>query len=313
MSLIRPCRRFAATLALAGLLLAGCQPEPPAPALGGGARPAKVVEAMAQRLQANDLEGYVRTAVPADMIPKLEAAWSKGSRWPLTELPFDDRLPSMLAALAADGSEARFQALFEHEFAGAQDDIRTAALSLGLFGMQYLSTEGDFSDHQREHYIQLVQALSQWAATAPLADSARAGQAITQLTASARKTGLTSEAQFAKAGMFGSLRQLAPFVAAFKRSLTAYGLDIDHALAGVRAGLIDQTGDTARVRVRYRLAGQDIDTIVEVERREGRWYPSQALAHAEAALAAASRAAAPAEAASTPSPAIAPTAPATAP
>lgn len=271
------------------LLVAGCKRAPtpaPSPLPGGGARPAQAIELLAQRLRADDLEGYVRVAVPPELVPSLETAWAQGrSRWPLTELPLDERLPAILAALAADDSEARLQALFERQFAGADRELKAASASLGLFGVQYMQTEGDFSDREREHYSQAIQALSVWGASAPLPDPELARQAIARLAAAARKTGLASDADLRQAGMFGSLRRLAPFMAAFKRSLADYGLDIDRSLDSVQAGLIDQTGDTARVRVRYRLGGQDIDTVVAVERRDGRWYLTDLLRHAEEAVA----------------------------
>ena len=54
--------------------------------------------------------------------------------------------------------------------------------------------------------------------------------------------------------------------------------------------LLQQTGDSARVRMHYPFAGQDIDTIVAVERIDGRWYLSDYLRHARRAVEAPRRA-----------------------
>ena len=85
--------------------------------------------------------------------------------------------------------------------------------------------------------------------------------------------------------MQASLRKLGPFMATSKKALATYGLDLDDSLSGLQASLQQQTGDRARVRLRYTLGGTDIDTVVGVERRGGRWYLSDYLRHAEAAVA----------------------------
>src|SRR3546814_1296543 len=81
-----------------------------------------------------------------------------------------------------------------------------------------------------------------------------------------------------------SLRRMAPFAVAVKQARAGYGLDRDASLAALDASLQSQTGDTAQVRMRYLLGGQPVDTVVEVERLDGRWYLSDVLRHARAAL-----------------------------
>ena len=45
-------------------------------------------------------------------------------------------------------------------------------------------------------------------------------------------------------------------------------------------------GDTATVRIHYPLAEREIDTVVSLTRRDGRWYLTDYLRHADAVLAA---------------------------
>ena len=270
-------------------LLAGCQRAPP-PAVArtpvGATRPAQAVQLLSRHLRDNDLQAFARDAVPPALHARLEAAWREGrTRWPLAELPFDHRLPSMLQSLAAPGSELRLQQVFDTQFAGANGQIKGAAAALGLFGAQYIEHEGDYSASERQHYAQLIDAASRWGMTAPLADRERARVAIAQLAGAARRTGLTSTADFRAAGMDESLRRMGPCSAAFKQVLARYGVDLDASLAGMQAKLQQQTGDSAQVRMRYLLGAQTVDAIVPVQRIDGRWYLSDYLHHAEAALA----------------------------
>lgn len=280
------------SLCAVAVLAAGCRrPQEPLP--GAATEPAAAVRQLVQHLHDNDLAGYARAAVPPAQYAELEAAWAQGhSRWPLDELPLHDKLPALLATLSAPDAETRLQRAFKAQLAGQAASVRQAAHSLGLFGEQYISHQGDYSDDERAHYVQLVKALSAWAQAAPLSDPKLAGSAIATLTTAARATGLDSDAALQQAGMTGSLQRLAPFVAASKQVLAGYGLSLDDSIAQLRTGLARQDGDRAVVHVQYPLAGQDIDLQVALERRQGRWYLARTLAEADAVLAAARAAAA---------------------
>lgn len=284
----KPCRTALSTclLLLAWLLLAACKPDgkPAEVTPDPAAKPAQAVRLLTRHLHDNDLDAFARDAVPPALHAQLEAAWRDGrTRWPLDELPFGKRLPEMLKSLAAPGAPARLQKTYDQQFAHADGQIHGAARSLGLFGAQYLQQQGDYSDDERQHYSQLVAAASTWGAQAPLGDPKRTRLAITRLSAAAVKTRLTSEAAFAEAGMGASLRRVGPFAAAFKQSLASYGWDLDADLAGINATLQQQTGDNAQVRMRYTLAGQPIDTVVAMQRIDGRWYVADFVRHARAA------------------------------
>jgi hypothetical protein len=287
---LRPLFLLFALCLLAGALLCGCRREDDdatAPLAGGATKPAQAVRLLTRHLHDSDLDAFARDAVPPALHVQLETAWREDrTRWPLDELPFDERLPALLGALAAPGSEAKLQKTFDRQFSRADAELKAAAASLGLFGVQYVRNEGDFSAAERDHYAQFVSAISRWGMGAPLGDPQRARVAIPQLAAAARKTGLASEADFARLGMHDSLRRLSAFLATAKQVLGRYGLDLDDSLQHLEAGLQSQTGDTAKVRMRYTLGGQPIDTVVEVERHGGRWYLSDYLRHAEAAVAA---------------------------
>lgn len=275
--------------ALLCALAAACQPQQAgdaaATAGAGAARPADAVRLLTRHLRADDLEAFARDAVPPTLYRQLETAWREGrTRWPLDELPLGERVPDMLAALAKPGSEARLRRTFDRQFAGAARELKSTAATLGLFGAQYVANEGDFSADERDHYSQLIAAASLWAQSAPLSDPKRGHAAIDRLAAAARKTGLAGGADFARLGMSASLRRLSPMAAATRQVLASYGLHLDVDLGALDASLQEQTGDTARVRMRYALGGHPIDTVVSVERHDGRWYVSDFLRHAEAAV-----------------------------
>lgn len=286
MSLPPYLRSLFAAAAVAGLLVA-CRPVPSddtaAPA-SDLSRPALAVQVLTGHMRSGDFAAFARDAVPPSLHARLEAAWGAGAtRWPLDELPFSEHLPAVLGALAADDAEATLLAGFDRQFAGSAREIRSAAATLGMFGMQYVEQQGDFSESERDHYPQLVAAVAQWASQAPLADRAHAAEAIARLSAAAREVGPATAEDLAAAGMEASLRRIGAFSMEARAVLGGYGLDLDAALASARASLQVQQGDRATVRLRYVLAGSEIDTVVAMERIDGRWYVGDFLRHARAA------------------------------
>jgi hypothetical protein len=279
------------TLMLCAGLLGGCERAPEraavaAPEVSVPSTPAQAVQSLSRHLRDNDLEAFARDAVPPSLHRQLEEAWRDGrTRWPLQELPFDKRLPGLMATLAAPDAPVRLRQTFERQFAGQDGPIHSAVASLGVFGAHYLQDQGDFSEDERAHYTQLVVTVSAWGRRAPLGDRVRAQQAIDTLTEAARRSGLGSVDAFRSLGMAASLRRMGRFQGAFKQALRAYGLDLDDSLDGLRASLQQQTGDTATVRMRYQLGGRPVDAVVPLQRVEGRWYLTDYLRHAQAAVA----------------------------
>ncbi len=266
-------------------MLSACKREAPAQEQQA-ATPAETVRLLTRHLLADDLDAFARDAVPPALHARLEAAWREGrTRWPLDQLPFADHLPRAMAALSAPDAERTLMQGFERQLANA--NLGPAAEFLTVFTVQYILQQGDFSVSEREHYPMLVQAVGHWARSAPIGDRARARAAIDTMAAAARDAGLDSDTAFAEAGMQDSLRRMSKVLASGKTVLASYGLDLYADLRGMDVQLQSQTGDLARVRMRYQLAGSPIDAVVQLERRDGRWYVSDFLRHAEDALAAA--------------------------
>ncbi|MEO5628730.1 MAG: hypothetical protein ABIQ62_03030 [Thermomonas sp.] len=252
-------------------------------------RPVDAINVLAARLLARDGAGFARLAVPPDLHARLQTGWREGrTRWPLDELPLDARLPSMLASLQEKGAQAKFKATFRRQFAGADRDIDSAIRTLAQFGGQYVQKEAEYNKDERDHVLQAIAALSRWASAAPLSDPVRADHFFTALIAAAQRSGIdgkAGKAAFAKLGMQSSLDRMSPFIATLLAQLrTQFGLDLDASLGALNVQLLEQTGDSARLRLRYQLAGSDIDAIVPAIRINGHWYLVDFVTRAEASL-----------------------------
>jgi len=255
------------------------------------AKPVDAVHVLAGRLLARDGAGFARLSVPPALHARLVKGWGAGrTRWPLDELPLDARLPGMLAALQAPNAEQSLQAMFRRQFKGADRDIDDAVRTLAMFTGDYVQKDAGYTPQEREHVTQAIGALSRWAVAAPLSDPARAQRVFAGLALAARRSGIDGNdgnAAYAALGMDASLRRLSPFIATLLAQLRKdYAFDVDASLRGLDVRLLEQTGDRARLRLRYPLAGTDIDAVVPVVRIDGHWYLADFVHRAEASLAA---------------------------
>ena len=107
---------------LACLALGACQRTPPP--VPGGDRPTQAVLQLVGHLRNNDPAGFATAAIPPPLHARLETAWRTGrSRWPLDELPLEDRITPMLAALAAPDARTGLQQDFVRQFANASAEL----------------------------------------------------------------------------------------------------------------------------------------------------------------------------------------------
>ncbi|WMJ71149.1 hypothetical protein [Stenotrophomonas sp. 24(2023)] len=266
------------------LAVAGCRRDGIDPATPP-AEPVAAVQAMAERLAADDLIGYAKLSVPPAQYAQLQQAWTQGhSHWPLTDLPLHDQLLPMLQSLQRPDAPTQLQRSFDRQLAGQSSAVRQAAQSMGAFGVQYLRHQQGLTPSQQTHYIQLIESLSRWAQAAPLSDRARARSSIAALATAAGKVGFHDEDSLQAAGMEGSLQQVAPFLHAFKAVLASYGLGVDEALRSLRGEVLSLQGDNALVRLQYELAGDTLTVQVPLSRRDGHWYLTRTLADTDALL-----------------------------
>lgn len=278
-------KAIAAVFLLTTALIAGGCNRGPAPEtdLSAGNTPVAAVNQLVKDLRSNDLVGYAAHALPPALHQDIAIAWSEGrTTWPLSELPLSDQIPDFVIALAAPDAEKTLIASFGRQFSGAERELRTTASTLGMFATQYVERSDDYSDPEREHLTQLLAALSSWGVRAPLSNPARAKVAVPQLVAAARLTGLGTPNALQQTGMERSLARLGPLLGRLKKVLFDYGLDIDSALDGAQARLIEQTGDTAKVALAYTLSGHLVEARILLERQDGRWYLTDLVRHAEA-------------------------------
>ncbi|PJJ96929.1 hypothetical protein CO611_07780 [Lysobacteraceae bacterium NML03-0222] len=267
-------------------VFSGADDKPEHAAVHGADTPSAAVTDLIAHLRNDDLPALARSALPAGLHAEVATAWQEGrSRWPLTELPLDDSIPKVLTALTQADAESRLQQSFRQQLSGQTRAMQDAARGLGVFGKEYLGREGHYNLSQRQHYTQLIDVFSSWAASAPLGDAKRGQQSIALLVKAAEQGGINSDEDFSRLGLDASLEGLTPLYVAIGQILELYGLDMAATLASVKVETVSEAGDEAELRVSYTLAGRPIKTVMQAVRVDGRWYLADYLQAARDSLA----------------------------
>jgi len=275
---------LAATLLLLATGLAGCKRNT-APG-----DPVAAVEGLAEAVRDNDLVRYSKLSLPPELHQRMEARWRQKlatapppsaeqvkdyARWMdrLTERDAEDKLYQSL-----DPKLARL----EKEI-GAQWPLMQATATLFLNGA--IEANDTLGPAEKEHFIAVGSALTKWATPERFTDRARARQAIEVLARTARDLDLPTLADARKLEMIPALEKGGIGLKGLKAAGKVYGVDADAALEGVKAKVKSAEGDTATMLVTYPLLGETISFEMELLRRDGRWYPADAVRQAEAELA----------------------------
>ena len=288
-------KRFAllACASLFALSLTACQKEEagetPAAQAQATANPADAITAAAQKLKQGDILAVVQLSVPPARFEKLKTEWkAKMAEDPPSE---EDKLEfqGMMAKLTAPGAEDALMAEAEPELAKFDTEIAPQLpMWIGMgqgFVMQSVQANPDMTAEQKKQAGDVITAMVGWLQGVKISDRALVKQAITEAVETARALDLKTLDE-ARALEFEPA--MAKFGVAFqgvKDVLKVYGLDLDQTFDSVKASVISETGDNAKVKVDYTLFGQALSTETDMVRIDGRWYGKDTIAQIEKELA----------------------------
>jgi hypothetical protein len=287
MPLPRLLRLLAVCLLLPGLhvLAPGCRRAAVAPG-----DPVAAVRGLAKALQDDDLVRYSQLSVPPALHKRMEERWHERLLAAAPPTPAQQRdYARWMQRLTAPDAEAKLYARFDRRMKkiegelGSQWPLMQATGTIFLNGL--IKSNDKLSPGEKQHAREVGGALLSWLKPELVSDRERAKQAIAVLTRTARAVDLPTLADTRKLEMDESLEKGGKLLKAAKRIAAIYGLDLDAALASVDARVLSAQGEQATMEVSYPLFGKTVRFEMELLRREGRWYPADAVRKAEADLA----------------------------
>jgi hypothetical protein len=271
-------------LLLAGVLLGGCRQDK-APG-----DPVAAVEGLADAIHDNDLVRYSRLSVPPALHEQLEARWKQSLA--TAPPPRPDQVADYAAwmkRLTAEDADAELYKSLDPKLTRLQQEIGAQwplmQATAGIFLKGVIQANDNLTPAQKDHASAVGAALLGALTPERITDRDRARQAIAIVTRTARDLDLPTLADARALEMEPALEKGGIGLRGLKAAGAVYGLDVDAALAGVEAKVKSAKGDSATMAVTYPLLGKSIAFEMELLRRDGRWYPADAVRKAEAELA----------------------------
>ncbi|MBS0455912.1 MAG: hypothetical protein JSS44_01090 [Proteobacteria bacterium] len=267
--------------ALSALLLSACNMDKNQAAKD----PVTAAKDLSVALHDNDIGRFSHIMVPPDDYAKLEARFKdKQSKEPAPTADASKQFADQLAKFTEKGAEDKLFAEIQPKLAqmGPQIPMGVAMMS-GMLG-QGIEQNPKYSPAEKEQAKAVLTAVTKWATTAPLADEAKAKQAIGIVVATVRDLNLTTLDAANKMSFAEVMGKAGTGFGGLKKALAVYGFDIDQSLSSVKVDKKSEDGDNAVVTISYTILGAPVTADVKMVRRDGRWYSADLVKSVEDSL-----------------------------
>ncbi len=265
------------TLLLLSLSGVSCKRDPVAKTK----TPEGSVQAGADALAKGDLRAFVLSQVPPKDLEKLRADWKAQAAKPVDPAEaarFADQMAKFNDAAAVDNMMKEFEPKL------AEFDREGAAQMPMLIGMMTGMAQASIQQNKeldaagKAQATQMVNVLTRWIGGAKFTDRAKVRTSLQALADAARGSKVRTLAQLQALPFDAALDEYSRAFRALKAVLATYGLPLDPVFASVKTKVLSKTGDTAKVRVTYRLLETDFMHDMDMVKIGDRWYGSKTAA-----------------------------------
>jgi hypothetical protein len=256
-------------------------PAAPAPAAAPAAPSADAsVLTVVHALRANDIGGFLASALPPTELAQVKADWSKKMN---EDPPTDEdkkKFAEQMAKLTAPGAEDKLFADIQPQL--KKMDAQAAQIPMMIaMGQGFLQSSiqqnQNLTDEQKKQTSAVVDAAAKWAQGVKFTDPNLVKAAIAAVCKTARDLNIKSLDEVRGLNYDQAMVKAGVMVGGVKQVLGAYGLQIDNWLDSVKAETVSADGDKAKVKVTYTAFDQPFTTESEMVKVDGKWLGKQAV------------------------------------
>lgn len=239
--------------------------------------PAAQIEELARLFRAGDLAALAQASIPPSQWQQIRAAWELERREPITDAE-RVRFAEKLARISAPDAVEQIMAEVEPKLDEARPQVPGALLmGFGAMHMAIASPDSDLTDAQRTALEAALPGIQRWAGATDFLDAATLRDALTLLVDAVRRSGIQNLDQLRALSLDELLRRGGGVLAAAKDAVQLYGVDVDAIADSVRVEVLENDGETARVRTTVTVFGAPVFGEHDLVLVDGRWYGKQAV------------------------------------
>lgn len=241
--------------------------------------PAAQIEDMARLFQAGDLVGLAQAAIPPAHYEELKVAWELQRLAPAPEREREE-FNEQIARIVAPDAVEQLMAEIEPKLAQHRPQAPGAVL-MGLGALQLASTspESDLTPEQRAALTQALPKIQAWASSTDFLSAETMRDALTLVTAAARRTGINDLDQLRALPLEALIERAGGVFVAAKDAVSLYGIDLDQVAQTLQVDVLQLEGSDARVRATVKLFDAPLSAEFDLVLVDGRWYGKQTLQH----------------------------------
>lgn len=251
-------------------------PEQAAAPAAQASTPDGAILRSAQLLKDDDIQGLIRHAMPPPDYERTREEWTRDiNSTPVTE---EDRqkFAETMQKLTAPGAEEALFAEIEPQLRAFDAEYQQQMpmyVAMGTGWLQGMVQESkELSPEARQQAIAAIAAMGEWVRKTRFTDPDLVKQVIAILVRAARAVDVHTLEQARALGFEQSMDKMRITVRALKDALAVYDLSVDHTLDSVKAEVLSNDGNTAKVLVSYSLFDTPLTGEMEMVNVDGRWY-----------------------------------------
>lgn len=149
--------------------------------------------------------------------------------------------------------------------------------SLTLLLKGWIETNQQLSRAEKDHGKALVAAIIEQMPPAWLQDQTLRQRAFNQMVFTARSTQVQNYQQYNQLSYAQFNEKLTLFLAGLKELGKVYGLDWNAGQSRLQVKVLEQSGNRAKVQIRYPLGQKWVEFSMELIEQNGHWYDASAL------------------------------------
>ncbi|HRQ63982.1 MAG TPA: hypothetical protein PKZ76_03825 [Xanthomonadaceae bacterium] len=272
-----------ALLAASLLVTAGCgrdETQSPEQVAAATTSPKGAVDASVKALRQNDLNALLRATLPEKEFHRIGQLWQEGTTG--ADIDDDERMQfaMTMGMLTADGAEEALMAMLEPQLAELDKQMAQLPLMIGMgrgVAASMIEQNEDLNQAQKEQVQKSLDALAGWVQKTPFTDRDRARRAVAVVTRTARSLELSTLDELHALSFEEALTKGGMVLGGLKGVLDIYDLSIDRVLDSVKASVVSESGDEAKVRIDWTLLDAPLSIESDMVRQDGRWFSRDTL------------------------------------
>lgn len=282
-------RRLPAFLLL--LLLAACgngSDTATTAAVVDTSSPQDAVMSSVQALKSNDIDAFLHASLPPEEYKAMREEWATREQEPISE---EDRakFAKNMQRLTAPGAEEDLFAELQPMLASFDATYKAQLpMYIGMgqtMAATAINKSEELTPEQKQEAMDAVAAVAKWGMTTNWSDPAKAKQAISIVTDTARALDLETLDQVQALTYEQAMPKASTALAGAKQVLAVYGFDVNAMLDSVTAETVSSDADSAVVKYSYELLGQPVSGTTKLVQRDGHWYSKDMLEKVEQEMA----------------------------